>query len=345
MSGILVNIAKVANGEVENAQAIIAAQDADRKGFASFELGNFFNSSVPVLKNYSEFEVNGSLARFQAGDETVKYLGNNVGDTLEDATSAPRNVQLYLCILPYTANTFEFVVRGGIAVAYDNAFGGIYENGTTTRIIGGCIFNGTSWINKWVINNPELLMTGVNPLLKMYADGLEGIFRKLICYNPNIVDTPISNYVPTSAVAASGIIPEVLNIDYPCVINVWVHYATTPLFKLFPDGCGSGSGTNTKALIGGRDVLSIGLLRQHTDGAWMTFGAPVIMRGLNSTYNNKSVQIPVPSPGKYKLFIESGFDTIVTCWSSSAPTITTYACGIGQISASVSSVFGSTVDY
>lgn len=50
MSGILVNTAKVANGEVENAQAIITAQDADRKGFASFEFGNFFNSSVPVAE-------------------------------------------------------------------------------------------------------------------------------------------------------------------------------------------------------------------------------------------------------------------------------------------------------
>lgn len=347
MSGILVNTAKVANGEVENAQAIITAQDADRKGFASFEFGNFFNSSVPVLKNYSEFEVNGSLSRFQSGDETVKYLGNSVGATLEDATNAPQNVLLYLCILPYTANTFEFVLRGNIAVAYDNAFGGIYENGTTTRVIGGCVFTGSAWVAKWAINNSELLMTGSSPFIRMFADGLNLNIRKIVGANQlGIVDTPISNYEPTASDAAAGIIPTSIPIQYPCALHVWVRYASSPSWKIAAIGEAAGITSSRVSLFGDDTVIGIGLEKLHTDGTWIKYGEPVKIFGFNSTYNNKSVIIPIHGPGTYRIAPVAGYrhNDVSGNQYGNIPAFT-YAPGISIISASIVSVFGSKVDY
>lgn len=352
MSGILVNTAKVANGKVENAQAIITTQDAQRKGFASFEIGNFFDASIPVLNNYSEFEVNGALSRFQSGDEIVKYLGNNIGDTIEEATAAPRNVPLYLCILPYTPNSFEFVVRGNITVAYDNAFGGIYENGTTTRIIGGCVYTGSSWINKWAINNGELLMTGVDPFIKMCSEGLDVNIRKIVgARQPGIVDTPISNYVPTASVAESGVIPGTFGVDYLCDIHVWIKYASSPTFALAPKSLGEcvtkvDIATDTMSVLGGRSTLIIYLQRQHTDGTWIDYGSPVKITGMTSQYNNKSAYLNNIMPGTYRVRIESGWEKKVSGYGQyNVPTYLTYSCGVGQISVSILNVFGSKVDY
>lgn len=348
MSGILVNTAKVANGEVENAQAIITTQDAQRKGFASFEIGNFFNASAPVLKNYSEFEVNGALSRFQAGDETVKYLGNDVGDTLEEATAAPQNVVLYLCILPYTSNSFEFVVRGNITVSYDNALGGIYENGTTTRIIGGCVYTGSSWTNKWAINNAELLMTGVNPFIKMCGEGLDVNIRKIIgAYQPGIVDNPISNYTPTASEASSGIINATIEVNYKCILHVWVQYASAPKWKLADIGkamiFASTATTAAKfvSLFGDDSVIGIGLLRQHTDGSWIPYTSPVKISGFNSTYNNKSVCLSV-DPGVYRIAPIAGFKYHGAGASESEETL---APGIAKMSVSVLAVQGTKVGY
>ena len=322
--------------------------DKDKVELYNFEYGN---TAAPGITAGSIVAVNHILYPFDS-TELAQYLATD--ETVHAASEAPNG---YYAIIakPFIdgdgafCSIYLFPFTEG-NVEYRADYGGYYIAGTQWRVIGGALNTSGAWTKKWRYqlngsSGERTTIARTTPTLRMYSDGADILFRKIRAYNPDIIATPISNYVPTEAVAETGVIPGLITVQYPCVVNVWIEYTATPLFKLFPDGCGSGSGTSTKALIGGRDVLSIGLLRQHTDGAWMTFGAPVIMRGLNSTYNNKSVQIPVPSPGKYKLFIESGWDTIVYWGSSSSPTITTYACGIGQISASVSSVFGSTVDY
>lgn len=319
--------------------------DKDKVELYNFEYGN---TAAPGITAGSIVSVNYILYPFD-DTELAQYLASD--ETVHAASEAP-NGDYVIIAKPFIdgddafCSIYLFPFTEG-NVEYRADYGGYYISGTQWRVLGGARNTAGSWTKKWryQLNGSSGERTTIArsaPTMRMYSDGADILFRKIRAYNPNIIATPISNYVPTEAVAETGIIPGLITVQYPCVVNVWIKYAATPLFKLFPDGSGE---SYTKAPIGGRDVLSIGLLRQHTDGAWMTFGAPVIMRGLNSTYNNKSVQIPVSSPGKYKLYIESGWDTIVSGGYSSASTITTYACGIEQISASVSSVFGSTVDY
>lgn len=338
-SSAAVNTFRNGDTSIENftsmQQTIIQVlRDKDNFDLYNFEYGN---TAVPGIVSGSIVGVNYVLYPFNS-TELALYLAPD--GTEADASSAPDGEYVII---------FKPSVVGGVGyctmyvypfvegqIVYNSAYGHYVVSGTQNRVVGGVYKSGSSWTDKWIYQlngSSEEITTAARPIptVRIYSDGADILFRRIRAYQPGPVATPVDNYVCTSETASSGTIPVNIPVEYPCALFVWVKYSSS---LVFPASYEYGSQT----------TIFVGLKRLHTDGSWVDFGRPSRIDGLTSTYNNKSVYVPVSTPGTYRLHITSGETEVPTgdlyhgghCFAR---------CGISRISASVLSVFGSTVGY
>lgn len=312
--------------------------DKDKIELYNFEYGN---TAAPGITAGSLVSVNYILYPFDS-TELAQYLATN--GAISAASSAPDG-EYVIIAKPFIdgddafCNIYLFPFTEG-NVEYRADYGGYYVAGTQWRVLGGALNNSGSWTKKWryQLNGSSGERTTIarnDPTFRMYADGADILFRRIRAYNPNIIATPISNYAPTTADGAAGVIPTVISIQFPCILHVWVHSGTVQFKKA--------------GIFTADSTLLVGLVREHTNGDWIDMGVPGIITPLNNTYSNKSVYVDIPKPGNYKLRLASGNAdrSEITGYGPSGAIyeMVDHSPGVGLVSASVLAVFGSTVDY
>ena len=276
--------------------------DKDKVELYNFEYGN---TAAPGITAGSIVAVNHILYPFDS-TELAQYLATN--GAVSAASSAPDG-EYVIVTKPFIdgdgafCSIYLFPFTEG-NVEYRADYGGYYIAGTQWRVIGGALNTSGAWTKKWRYqlngsSGERTTIARTAPTLRMYSDGADILFRKIRAYNPNIIATPINNYIPDATAASTGIIPTEIALQYPCNLQIWVTYDDTPSFPATSE-------------YGNSSSRFIGLMRQHTDGTWIRVGRPARIDGLNSTHTNKSVYLQVSTPGRYKIYIESGVSTVVS---------------------------------
>lgn len=322
---------EIASNAITGADSLLGCMDLQSLGMNQMTLKNMDNTSVPVAAKGSFCDIGSSRYRLKSADTAAQFISNESGSVFVPASNAPENTNLAICMMVTGEGKATFALKVPVNVVYEPEYCGFYESGTMFRVFGYCRRIGSEFPKdyKWIIPKDFNLYAKFS----IYSDGLNIDIRKIIgAYQQGIVANPISNYAVTSGDAITGIIPVSIPINYPCLLFVWLTHASSPVLPLSPE-------------YGPSSSRFIWLQRQHPDGSWVNVGRPARIDGLNPTYNNKSVYIPVTVPGTYRLMCQSGSSEVYAGGSQSGPTYTTERGGIGRISASVVGVFGSKVDY
>ena len=354
-SSAAVNTFRNGDTSIENftsmQQTIIQVlRDKDNFDLYNFEYGN---TAAPGIVSGSIVGVNYVLYPFNS-TELALYLAPD--GTEADASSAPDGEYVII---------FKPSVIGGVGycamyvypfaegqIVYNSAYGHYVVSGTQNRVVGGVTKSGASWTKKWIyqLNGSSEESTTVarpDPTVRIYNDGADIYFRRIRAYVPGVVGTPINNYTPTASEASAGYINQTIELKYKCILQIWVKYAATPQWKLADIGNAITAPATAElaareiSLFGDEATIGIGLLRMHTDGAWIPYGQPVKISGFTSTYNNKSVYLSV-DPGTYRIAPVAGYKHHGS--GRTEPAVTN-APGINKISVNVMAVQGSTVDY
>lgn len=191
MDLIQINNYEMASDTIENASSMVVSLDKTRAGMDQISFSNFTNDAVIGIKAGSLAEVNGSFFRAES-DGVAQFIANAAGSSFVDASNAPENTDLYICLVPSAVGKVTFSLKACAAYTYEPTFRGFYETGTQNRIFGICRKVGGVFPTayKRLLMRPELLENLASPMLALYSDGLELNARRIApAFTKGRVDT------------------------------------------------------------------------------------------------------------------------------------------------------------